>query len=445
MTSQALPLPRQQRATRVEPDELVSARLEATPDLLGLSCDPGLRLPAVITVAGWRLLVADPVERLTTLAQLDEFAQHVGWRNPPPAGPPFATAAVGYIGSEAGPHLLRLEPDARPDIAPLAPLHFGVYEWAVAVAPDGGGWVVGTRERVAELRRWIETRIPTAVEDEVSGRRATTGMSRAAHAGAVEQILDWIAAGDLYQANLTFQVATPWAASPQELARRLGEATPDAAHAALLVLDGAAVVSASPETFLRIAGDAIVTRPIKGTRPRHGDPVLDRAAGAALLDSAKDAAEHVMIVDLERNDLGRVCEPGSVVVPEYAALEGHPTVWHLTSTVRGRLRDDALLSDVVTATFPPGSVTGTPKRMAVSRTALLEPVRRGVYCGAIGMISRGVVDLSVAIRTAVVHDGIASYGTGGGIVADSQPDAEYEEALAKAAAFLRATDSHISH
>lgn len=146
-----------------------------------------------------------------------------------------------------------------------------------------------------------------------------------------------------------------------------------------------------------------------------------------------------MIVDLERNDLGRVCEPGTVRVTDYAALEGHPTVWHLTSTVQGRLRDGVGLGELLTATFPSGSVTGTPKRMAVARTALLEPVRRGVYCGAVGIVSPGMVDLSVAIRTAVVHNGVASYGTGGGIVADSHPAAEFGEAMDKAAAFYTAT------
>jgi para-aminobenzoate synthetase component I len=146
-----------------------------------------------------------------------------------------------------------------------------------------------------------------------------------------------------------------------------------------------------------------------------------------------------MIVDLERNDLGVVCEPGSVHVSELAALEAHPTVWHLTSTVEGTLRGDVSTSDLLRATFPCGSVTGAPKRMAVCRTTLLEPIRRGAYCGSIGVVASGLVDLSVAIRTAVVGGGVASYGTGGGIVAESTPDAEWEEALAKASGFLAAT------
>jgi para-aminobenzoate synthetase component 1 len=204
------------------------------------------------------------------------------------------------------------------------------------------------------------------------------------------------------------------------------------------------VVSISPETFLRVAGSQITTRPIKGTRPRRDDPVTDRAEAEALERSAKDRAEHVMIVDLERNDLGRICDVATVRVPQLIALERHPTVWHLASTVTGRLRTGTGLVEVLAATFPSGSVTGAPKRMAWERIAALEPVRRGVYCGAIGVVTPGGCDLSVAIRTAVLAEGIASYGTGGGIVADSTPAAEWAEAMDKARAFAIATGARRS-
>ena len=374
---------------------------------------------------------------------MSRFATDVGWRGPARPGPPFSITAIGLLSDDLSAGLLRLPPDTRPAVSPVPAVQFGVYDWAVAVAPDGAAFVVAEHDKAEDLVRWLAGARPVPPGTEpISPRTATCGLTRSQHAAAVGRILEWIAAGDLYQANLTLQVAAPWTGSPADLAARLEAATPAAAHAALLNLDDdLAVVSASPETFLRVAGDQLRTRPIKGTRPRGPDARSDQAAGEALLASAKDHAEHVMIVDLERNDLGRVCEPGSVVVPEYAALEGHPTVWHLTSTVTGTLRDGVSLAEVIAATFPPGSVTGTPKRMAVDRTRLLEPVRRGVYCGAIGVIGPGVVDLSVAIRTAVVHGGVASYGTGGGIVADSTPDDEYAEALAKAAAFLRATNA----
>ena len=424
----------------VAPDHVVATPLNCSPDLIALSSQPGLRAPAVLSVRGWRLLVADPVARLESIDSLSRYADAVGWRDPAPGGPPFRTGAVGFLTEDSSAALLHLPRDERPAVAALPPVCFAIYEWAVAVSPEGRGWIVAAADRLPDLRAWASAALQPGVPVAAAPRHARFGLARREHAGAVRQILDWIAAGDLYQANLTFQVAVPWATGPFDLARLLEHQTPGAAHAALIILDESrAVVSVSPETFLRIDGDRITTRPIKGTRPRGRTRRDDEAAAAALRASAKDAAEHVMIVDLERNDLGRVCRPGSVVVPEYAALEQHPTVWHLTSTVQGRLRPDASFEDVVAATFPPGSVTGTPKRMAVARTRLLEPVRRGAYCGAIGLVTTGLVELSVAIRTAVVDGGVASYGTGGGIVADSEADAEYDEALAKAAAFLRAT------
>ena len=428
------------------PDRLVVTPLDAGADLLALSADPRLVRPAVVTVDGWRLLVADPVARLESLAALDAYGAAAGWRAKRPDGPPFAGAAVGYLSDDLSPALLQLSPDNRPPVAPAPAVDFAVYDWCIAVDPDGRGHVVADRNKTSGLRAWAATAATGAGGagatrgTPAAGCLARLGLDRHAHAAAVGQILGWIAAGDLYQANLTLQISVAWQHTPQELAARLWAATPGAAHAAMIVLDDTtAVVSASPETFLRTERDWVATRPIKGTRPRNADARRDQAHADALRGSAKDHAEHVMIVDLERNDLGRVCDPGTVRVAEYAVLERHPTVWHLTSTVRGRLRDGVGVGELIAATFPPGSVTGTPKRMAVARTALLEPVRRGVYCGAIGIVGPGMLDLSVAIRTAVIAGGTASYGAGGGIVADSDPDEEFVEAMDKAAAFFTAT------
>ncbi len=408
---------------------------------MALSRDPGLTRPAIATVNGWQLLVADPVAELASFDQLDRFAQTVGWRDERTTPWPSPPLAVGFLNDDLSRELLRLPPDRRPPAAPLPPLRFGVYDWAVAISPAGRPVVLAAGDDASRIARWVRRGRPTAETVEPAPREAQGSLSQREHAAAVAQLLDWIAAGDLYQANVTLQLCVPWRHSAHDLAQRLWRATPAAAHAALLVAEDGAIVSASPETFLRVSGGSVVTRPIKGTRARRRNATADRAAADALRSSAKDHAEHVMIVDLERNDLGRVCEPGSVTVPTYAELEAHPTVWHLTSTVHGRLRRDVRLSDVLAATFPPGSVTGTPKRMAVARTAVLEPVRRGVYCGAVGVVGHGLVDLSVAIRTAVVAGGVASYGTGGAIVADSSAADEYAEAMAKAAAFLGATNA----
>lgn len=423
--------------------------------------DPARR-GALVRVRGWEVAVADPDGVVTDGAELDEAAARVGWDGPTPDGPPFTHGLLGFVTDDASAALLDLDGvDDRPAPAPLPPLWFGRYRHAACQSPVGQWWVCGESEAEADKAEALlrESAGPaggapigakrasarffprsrTRAPSEVTPARAT--LSRRAHGAAVGRIQEWIAAGDVYQINLTLHVGAPWDRSPRALARRLFGASPSADHAAFLHAPGGTIASVSPETFLRMDGRRATIRPIKGTRRRAEDPATDQALAADLLAAAKDGAEHVMIVDLERNDLGRICEVGSVRVPQLMELEGHPTVWHLTSTVVGTVRPDIGLRDVLAALFPCGSVTGAPKRMAVSRTRLVEPWRRGVYCGAIGVIAPGLVDLSVAIRTAVLHDGWAWYGTGGGIVADSNADEEWEEAMTKAAAFFTATST----
>lgn len=418
---------------------------------------------AALAVRGWTVIVGEPVGVVDDLEQLDVLAEAVGWRTPVDTSlPPFLGGAIGYVAEHAGDAWLTLPPDPRPAAPGLQPFAFTVHDTAACLPPaddpdadrtllvagDVPGW---TREPAADRLNRLAARVDRARARPASSptaaardQTAHASLDARAHAAAVERVQEWISAGDLYQLNLTLQLAVPWPAPPLDLARRLWTANPGAAHAAWLDLGGAQIVSVSPETFLRCDGDEVVVRPIKGTRPRSPDDAeADDAAAHELEHSAKDRAEHVMIVDLERNDLGRVCEIGSVRVPELLALEAHPTVWHLTSTVSGRLAPSTRLSDLLAALFPCGSVTGAPKRMAVARTRLVEPVRRGVYCGAIGAISQGLVDLSVGIRTATVAGATARYGAGGGIVADSDPSAEYEEAMDKAAAFARATGARL--
>ncbi len=271
-----------------------------------------------------------------------------------------------------------------------------------------------------------------------------TSLEREAFENAVRQILDWERAGECYQVNLTRRLTWPVAPDPADLLAALTRGNP-APHAALVDLAGIGVVSASPESFLRWNDRRVETRPIKGTA---SDPAL-------LVRSAKDRAENVMIVDLARNDLGRVCEPGSIHVPDLCTLEAHPGLFHLVSTVRGRLAEHVGLRELLTATLPPASVTGAPKPRVLQAIEDLEPVRRGVYCGAVGWIDtehdRG--DLNVAIRTFTVHrgdghrgdghrgdghGGETHLGVGAGIVADSDPAAEWHETELKAAQVRRA-------
>lgn len=257
-----------------------------------------------------------------------------------------------------------------------------------------------------------------------------SSLDRNAFEAAVETILGLIRAGDCYQVNLTRQLVHPATVDPVALLGTL-EARNPAPHAAFVRVGGergrapSAVVSASPECFLRWRGREVETRPIKGT---GRDP-------AALRGSAKDRAENVMIVDLARNDLGRVCEPGSITVPSLCSVETHPGLFHLVSTVRGRRRADSGIGALLRATFPPASVTGAPKPPVLRIIEELEPVRRGVYCGAIGWIDteRDEGELAVAIRTFTVGRGATRLGVGGGIVADSDPAAEWSETELKAA------------
>jgi para-aminobenzoate synthetase component 1 len=259
----------------------------------------------------------------------------------------------------------------------------------------------------------------------------------------VSRIRDYIAAGDVYQVNLAQRFHAPCAGSALALYGRLRARNP-APFGAYLELAGAAITSVSPERFVKLDATTRVAeaRPIKGTRPRGSSPGTDNALARELLASEKDRAENVMIVDLLRNDLGKVCRPGSVTVPGLFALESHPTVHHLVSTVTGVLADGMEGFDLLRAAFPGGSVTGAPKIRAMQIIAELERAARGLYCGAIGYISTtGAMDFNIPIRTIVLQGGTATFHAGAGIVWDSEPAAEYQETLAKARTMIEALTS----
>jgi para-aminobenzoate synthetase component 1 len=256
----------------------------------------------------------------------------------------------------------------------------------------------------------------------------------ASYAAAVEAVREAIAAGDVYQVNLVQHLAAPFRGDPAALARALAPLRP--LEPRPLIGEGWAVVSASPELFLARRGSRVWTKPIKGTRP------LDEAE--ELADSAKDAAEHVMIVDLERNDLSRVCEPGSVRWPELFAEHELAGVAHMVSTVEGTLRDGVGLAELLEAAFPGGSVTGAPKISAIDHIAALEAVGRGASMGAVGRIHpNGDLDLALTIRTFAVAEGRIHLWVGGGIVWDSDPEAEIEESLVKARPLLDAIGARL--
>ncbi len=256
--------------------------------------------------------------------------------------------------------------------------------------------------------------------------------------GAVRQAKELIAAGEIYQTNLSQRFSVPFRGDPLGFYRRLRHTSP-APFGACLFPDGFAVLSNSPERYLLIEGDYVETRPIKGTRPRGLTPEEDSRLAQELRESPKDRAEHVMIVDLERNDLGRVCAYRSVHVPELEVVESYANVHHLVSTVAGRVHPSRDAVDCIRNSFPGGSITGAPKVRAMEVIEELEPTARGVYCGSIGYVDfSGRLDLSIAIRTAVLKGEQLYFQVGGGIVADSDPEEEYQETLTKAQSFLKA-------
>jgi para-aminobenzoate synthetase component 1 len=265
-----------------------------------------------------------------------------------------------------------------------------------------------------------------------------SNISRAAFLSSVERAQQYIHAGDIYQVNLSHRLSTPCHFSGLQLFERLLDVSP-APFAAYFDCGDFQIASSSPEMFLHLSGPNIQTRPIKGTRPRDKDPTRDAQLAYELQTSPKELAELLMITDLLRNDLGRVCEYGSIQVPELAKLEKFSQVQHLVSTVEGRLRNDVTHFAALASCFPGGSITGAPKFRAMQIIDELEPVSRGPYCGCHGYLGfNRESQLSITIRTAVCKEGLAHFNVGAGIVADSNPEAEYAETLAKAAGFFSA-------
>lgn len=355
---------------------------------------------------------------------------------------------VGFFGYELAGELENL-PAPPPDDLGLPDLHLALYDSVLRW--DGRAWTLegtdawpGAGNPVIEAERLLAAarRRPAA---ERTGGRLGTGplVSRPHRVGfeaAASRVIERIGTGEIFQMNLCRRLEA--ALSPEEvwpLYRRLRAASP-ADHGAFLDLGkGRAVLSISPELFLAVRDGIVETRPIKGTRPRGANPREDRALARELLESEKDRAELTMIVDVARNDLGRVCEVGTVEVARHAELLTLPTVHHTVSTVRGRLRSGTGPAALLRAAFPPASITGAPKIQAMTVIAGEEERRRGAAMGAVGWISlAGDLELSVAIRTAVASRGRVAYHAGCGIVADSDPEEELAESAAKARAFLTA-------
>jgi para-aminobenzoate synthetase component 1 len=371
---------------------------------------------AVVRDGARTVIAVEPVERLrldgpAALAALGDLTR--GW---------WAGAIAYELGQDIEPPIGGRTATTVPD------LHLTRFAARLVLAPDRAPVVIGEGVGARRLRAALDAAAPGIGSTGVTGAWTST-MDRGAYEAAVAEIIELERAGECYQANLTRTLRNEDAADPVELFDALDRHNP-APHAALIRGEDLAVVSASPERFLRLEGRRVETRPIKGTARDAAD----------LLESAKDRAENVMIVDLARNDLGRVCSPGSISVPALCALEPHPGLHHLVSTVEGRLAPGVDLGALLRATFPPASVTGAPKPRVLRIIEDLETGPRGYYCGAVGWIDteRQRADLAVAIRTFTIADGHTTFGTGAGITVGSDPAAEWAETELKAARLLTA-------
>ena len=391
---------------------------------------------------------------------------------------PFDGGAAGFIGYEVAGSFESL-PLPPPGDSALPDLQMAVYDVVVAWKHETGECRVvstGLPGRGPAARAWAGARLrPTldwlcgdaAPTSRVGAIAGADGMTTRGHVGSalparpveahpwlhstssrdeyvetVDQVIRSIRCGDVYQVNLSQRFSAPATATPIDLHRALREISP-APYGAVIRSGPATVVSSSPERFLRVdRRGRIETRPIKGTRPRSEDPDEDERLARELRGSAKDRAENLMIVDLLRNDLSRICRPGSIRVPALYRLESWATVHHLVSIVRGHLRPGVDPEEILRAAFPCGSVTGAPKIRAMELIARHERVARGPYCGAIGYFGfGGDIDLSVAIRIVVLEAGRATFHAGGGIVADSDPEDEYRETVVKARGIIDALRS----
>ncbi|MCL6634811.1 MAG: aminodeoxychorismate synthase component I [Peptococcaceae bacterium] len=409
----------------------------------------------ITSAAGTETLIADP------LAVLGHYLER--HRLPPGDYPlPFWGGAVGYFAYDLGRRLEVIPQSALDDLG-LPDLLLGFYREVAAVDHLAGkvyACAAPLPEETATSLRRRAAGLASLLEKQAAGAPGTAGyqssvntmsrmgelslagvrshFTRESYCRAVERARDYIAAGDIFQVNLSQRLSAPLKGDAWRLHLLLRRLNP-APFASFLKFPRFQVVGASPERFLQLSGSRVVTRPIKGTRPRGRDESTDRAMREELWNSAKDRAELTMIIDLERNDLGRVCKTGSVRVPELFRLEEYPTVFHLVSTVEGMLAPGKNVVDLLRATFPGGSITGAPKIRAMEIIEELEPVRRGIYTGSTGWIGfHGDADLNIVIRTVVAVDGTAHFHAGGGLTADSVPEAEYEETLDKARALIRA-------
>lgn len=446
---------------------LESGRVEASQSQLQASVDEeislGARFDIVVAAPVAKIIHRQPDTEVHTQqahtnqiliekSQQDPFQVIQQWLAPHTvermADIPFAGGALGYFAYDLGRSIETMPTLAAEDM-PLPELLVGIYDWAIIVDHHLGISKLVSHARFSDhqaLQTLHQQLLQPSIEQHEAAFKVTgeiqPNMDQAAYASAFQQVKDYIRAGDCYQINLAQRFAVDVAGDACEAYDHFRQLSRAPFMAYLQVDDGAgkplAVLSMSPERFLQVIDRKVETRPIKGTRPRHQDATADAQAAEELAHSIKDRAENLMIVDLLRNDIGKVCEVGSVKVDALFKLQRFTNVHHLVSIVRGLLAPKYHALDLLRGCFPGGSITGAPKLRAMEIIEELEPHRRGIYCGSIGYIGfDGSMDTNIAIRTAVICNERMTFFAGGGVVADSDCAREYQETFDKASQFFK--------
>ena len=427
------------------------ARLRQAPGAILLdSARPGAERGRFDLLSAWPLqhLQAQPGEAgRAFLQRLRDGLQKLGDAHLPDGIQlPFAGGLIGYLSYDFGRRLEHLPSLALDDLG-LPDAQLGLYAWALVT-----DHLLGTSQLVFHpgLATEERERLIALFEAPDSATAGAFNLLAPMHGdlqpehyqAAFDHVQRYIQAGDCYQINLTQRFRAPCKGDPWRAYQALRKACPTPFSGYQQLADGSALLSFSPERFIRVSQGQVETRPIKGTRPRSADPAIDARNAEELRHSPKDRSENLMIVDLLRNDLGRTCQIGSVKVPELFSLESYPNVHHLVSSITGQLASDKDALDLIGDSFPGGSITGAPKIRAMQIIDELEPSRRALYCGSLLYVDvRGEMDSSIAIRSLLVKDGQVSCWGGGAVVADSDWQSEYEESIAKVRVLMETLQS----
>ncbi|MDF2868008.1 MAG: pabB [Gammaproteobacteria bacterium] len=401
-----------------------------------------------LTTLGYKTIISDLVGQQESTAEPFELIKTYLNKKSISHSLPFPGGAIGYFSYDLARRYEKLPSIAQHDIT-IPDMLVAFYDWALIIDHQlQQAQLVRHPEPELPDEQWQEivTKIESLVTIPVEFQSSETfqiqspfisNLTQADYQAAFSRIQDYILAGDCYQVNLAQRFTAAVSGSPWAAYYRLSQQI-QAPFSAFLQYDDFSILSMSPERFLKVCDGKVETKPIKGTRPRHANPHVDEQLAKELSQSAKDQAENLMIVDLMRNDLSKVCKPGSVKVPQLFGLETFTTVHHLVSTITGELMDGKHAVDILQACFPGGSVTGAPKIRSMEIIEELEPHRRSVYCGSIGYIGfNGSMDTNIAIRTLIWTKAKLHCYAGGAIVADSKVDEEYQETLTKIERILR--------